>query len=231
MLKPFNVSLVKNGIDGLTMEAAVRRIAENNIPVKTVLDIGASDGKWCLQAMKFLPGAFFYAIEPLQERKNSLERLKQTYSNFDYELCVAGKSDGKDIAINVTSDLDGSTVDGSGGAARKVPVRSIDAIVRENQLNGPFLIKFDTHGYEMPILEGAAETLKTANLVIMEVYNFSISRHALRFHEMCSHMETLGFRCYDMAEPMLRLYDKAFWQMDLLFCREDSEIFAYSGYK
>jgi hypothetical protein len=30
---------------------------------------------------------------------------------------------------------------------------------------------------------------------------------------------------------MLRLYDKALWQMDILFYRKDSKVFAYSGYR
>ena len=65
----------------------------------------------------------------------------------------------------------------------------------------------------------------------MEVYNFRISDTALRFHEMCAHMEGLGFRCYDMANPMLRDYDKTLWQMDLFFCKKDEKIFDHPHYK
>ena len=69
------------------------------------------------------------------------------------------------------------------------------------------------------------------SVIIMEVYNFQISQSALRFHEMCAHMESLGFRCYDMADPMLRDHDKALWQMDLFFCRKDEKIFDHPHYK
>jgi hypothetical protein len=71
-------------------------------------------------------------------------------------------------------------------------------------------LKFDTHGYELPILKGARQTLNKTSLIIMEAYNFKISDHALRFHEMCAYMECLGFRCFDIADPMLRDYDKSF---------------------
>ncbi|MBE9545660.1 MAG: FkbM family methyltransferase, partial [Proteobacteria bacterium] len=126
---------------------------------------------------------------------------------------------------------DGSTVNGWGGESRQVPVKTIDAIVSERNLTGNFLLKFDTHGYELPILKGARQTLNKTSIIIMEAYNFQISDNALRFHEMCANMESLGFRCYDIADPMLRDYDKSFWQMDLFFCRNDEKIFKYPHYK
>ena len=91
-------------------------------------------------------------------------------------------------------------------------------------------VKLDTHGFEVPILIGAAETLKQANVVIIEVYNFKLTEPCLRFHEMCTHMESLGFRCYDMADPMLRQRDRALWQMDLFFAPSASPIFRYGSY-
>ena len=181
--------------------------------------------------MRTFPRASFLAIEPLHERRDALETLKQRHDSFDYVLCVAGDKDGERATLEVTDDLDGSTVDGTGGRPRSVPVKTVDSIVLDRALEGPFLLKLDTHGYEIPILTGAERTLARTNVVVMEVYNFKITEHALRFHEMCSHMERLGFRCVDIADPMLRLHDNAFWQMDILFARSESGIFSYSEYR
>jgi FkbM family methyltransferase len=230
LLKPFGASIVKDNSD-FQMASVVRRIADHHFEVKSVIDIGASDGKWSLSAMEVFPNASILAIDPLKERESNLEACKRKHANFDYELCVAGESDGGYASLNVSDDLDGSTVNGTGGAYRQVPVKTIDAIVSKKNLKGPFLIKFDTHGYEVPILKGARETLNSTNIIVMEAYNFQITDNALRFNEMCSYMETLGFRCYDIAGPILRLYDYAFWQIDLFFCKKDSKIFSYCHYK
>lgn len=230
-LRPFGAEIVKNISDHLQMASAIRRINKHNIRLKTIIDIGASDGKWSLTAMKIFPNASFIAIEPLQERAAALENIKQKYANFDYELCVAGESDLEQITLNVSDDLDGSTVDGTDGEPRQVFTKTIDTIVSEKKLEGPFLLKFDTHGYEIPILNSAQETLRMTDVIIMEVYNFQLTADSLRFHEMCFHMEKLGFRCYDIAAPMLRIYDKSFWQMDIFFCRKYSKIFSYSQYR
>ena len=230
-LKPVGAKLVSTTVDAFDMYSAIKRIKDHGIKINNVLDIGGSNGIWSRNTFKFFPKASFVAIEPLKEREEALQNLADKNPNFDYELCVAGENNGGHTTLNIADDLDGSTVNGSGGKPRQVPVKTIDAIVSERNLPGPFLLKFDTHGYEVPILKGATETLEKTSVIVMEVYNFRITDHALRFHQMCAPMESLGFRCYDIAELMLRDYDKSFWQMDLFFCRSDSKIFEHSQYK
>ena len=224
------VKLVRAKPAGFDIALAVRRAAGHGFPIRSVIDIGASDGKWSVESMKAFPQASFVAVEPLRERQGALEKLKQSNPLFDYVLAVGGDKDGQPVTLTVTADLDGSTVDGAGGESRSVPMRTLDSIVAEKKLQGPFMIKFDTHGYELPILAGAVETLRNTRVIVMEVYNFKITDHALRFHEMCAHLEQLGFRCYDIADPLLRDHDRALWQMDLLFARSDDKIFAHPNY-
>lgn len=231
ILSPFGVKIARASNDSFDMPSAIKRIADHDIDIRSIIDIGASNGNWSLEAMNAFPDASFVALEPLKERQESLRALKKKHPNFDYILCVAGEKDGGQTTLNVSDDLDGSTVGGYGGEPRIVPVKTLDAIVKEKRLEGPYLIKFDTHGFEIPILNGAKETLAKTNIIVMEVYNFKITEHALRFHEICFQMEKLGFRCCDLANPMLRLHDKVFWQIDLFFARTDSKIFSYGEYK
>ncbi|MBI9084501.1 MAG: FkbM family methyltransferase [Desulfobacterales bacterium] len=230
ILKPFGIKLISVKTDIFNMHSAILRIYRHGIKVDNIIDIGASNGIWSSNALPHFPQSKFVAIEPLSERKTSLQNLANKYHNFDYELCVAGEADGVYATLNVADDLDGSTVNGHGGQSRQVPVKMIDTIVFDRNLTGSFLLKFDTHGYEVQILKGALETLKNTSVIIMEVYNFRITENSLRFHEMCAHMETLGFRCYDIVDLMVRDYDNAFWQMDICFCRSDSKIFHYAQY-
>ena len=231
LLKAVGAKLVSSRVDDFDMYSAIKRINEHGIEINNVIDIGGSNGIWSRNTFKFFPKASFVAIEPLKEREEALQNLKQRYPNFDYELCVAGENNSGQTTLNIADDLDGSTVNGSSGKPRQVPVKTIDAIVSERNLPGPFLLKFDTHGYEVPILKGATETLTKTSVIIMEVYNFPITDNSLRFHQMCAHLESLGFRCYDIAGLMLRDYDKSFWQMDLFFGRNDSKIFKHSHYR
>lgn len=230
-LRHFGAQITRDTSHEFKMASAAQRITTHGIAINSVIDIGASNGKWSVEMMKIFPEASLLAVEPLLEREEELENVKYAYSNFDYILCVAGEEAGQEVMLAVSDDLDGSTVGGVSEKFRKIPARTVDSIIAEKKLEGPFLLKFDTHGYELPILSGARNTLMKTNVVIMEVYNFKISEHSKRFHEMCLHMEELGFSCYNMADPMLRVYDRAFWQMDLFFCRDNSRIFSHLQYR
>lgn len=213
------------------MGDALWRAAEHGIEVGTIIDVGASDGKWTKLAMRRFPGANALAFEPLEERCGSLETLKQRFSGFDYVSAVAGDEVGE-TGFYVADNLDGSGIGSeSDKHSRRVPMTTIDHEVASRGLDGPFLIKLDTHGHEVPILDGARATLENASLVILEVYNFQINDQALRFHEMCAHMESLGFRCFDLVDPLLRTKDKALWQMDMFFAPAGTPMFAHAGYE
>lgn len=230
LIKPFGVKIIRAGSHTFDMASAVRRIKAHDIPIATVIDIGASNGKWSIDAMRTFPKASFIAVEPLVEQKEALDGLSRRLSNFDYVLCVAGDTDHGEVSLSVTTDIDGSTVDGVDGEKRVVPTRTIDSIVTEKNLNGPFLLKFDTHGYELPILSGAVNTLRRTSVIIMETYNFKITRHSLEFYQMCSHMEQLGFHCFDLSDLLLRPYDNVLWQMDILFCKTSMKLFSYKKF-
>lgn len=227
-ISPLGVQLYKCGMD---MESVIGQLARRAAEVRTVVDIGASDGRWSKAAMRYFPQARFIAVDPLIEREPKLRKLKGTSSNFDYVLCVAGEKDSDTVSLTVGDDLDGSTVGGNEGVVRTVPSHSIDSIVAMKQCAGPFLLKFDTHGFEVPILNGAAKTLEFTNYIVMEVYNFRHTAGTLLFYEMCTLLDSLGFRCFNMADPMLRPLDGSLWQMDLFFAREDNEFFRDSRYQ
>ncbi len=97
------------------------------------------------------------------------------------------------------------------------------------QLSGPFLLKLDTHGFEVPIFEGAGATLANTVAIIVETYNFKIGAEGLLFHEMCAWLQPRGFRCIDVVDVMRRPGDDLLWQMDLVFVRSDWPEFIQPG--
>lgn len=232
--KSFNTIIRKTGLKSseFGMDSIIERLSHRNLNINTIIDIGASNGTWSTNTMKFFPNASFLAVEPLDERRESLKSVRERYSNFNYAICAAGAGDGDEVTLNVTSDLDGSTIDGrNSGEARTISLRTIDSLVAEKSLRGPFFLKFDTHGYEVPILEGCKNILKETQVILMETYNFKLTPASLRFYEMCSYLEKIGFRPADIADPLLRAYDQTFWQIDIIFIRIDSPIFKYPHYK
>lgn len=213
-----------------TMEAALDRLAANH-RVATIIDVGASDGRWSRVAMGSFPSASYLVIEAQAEQHgDALTAWSRRDPRVHVVLAVAGDASGQ---------IHFDTSDPFGGAASRVAFEAGDATLRmttvdaeasRQSLAGPFLIKLDTHGFEREILSGAETILRETQALIIEAYNFTLRPGSMRFPELCMHMESLGFLPVDVVNSMRRPIDGVLWQFDLVFARADSKAFAMTRY-
>jgi FkbM family methyltransferase len=213
-----------------SMLQAVEQVSQTH-QINTIVDIGASDGQWSQMAMKYFPDARYFLIEAQPIHEQALSAFVQQRKNAQFVLAAAGDNLGH-IHFDASDPF--------GGQASytpypkndiTVPVVTVDGEVGERGLNGPYLLKLDTHGFELPIFKGAQNTLKQAAVVIVECYNFEIAPECLLFHEICAYLGGLGFRCVDLVDPLWRPLDGAFWQMDLVFVKKDRPEFNNLSYR
>ena len=215
-----------------TMDDGLARFAERGGQVSTVVDVGASDGRWSRDCMRHFPEASYLLIEAQAGHTAGLDATIGEHANAAYVLAAAGKTEGK-VYFDDEELFAGVAIENPLDSKKLIEVKmtSIDKQVHERGLKAPFLIKLDTHGFEIPILEGAAKTIPQCSLIIIECYNYQITGESLKFHEMCRYMESLGFSVIDIADLMLREKDRTFWQMDIFFVPSDSPEFGYVKYK
>lgn len=215
----------------LSLESALERIKFKDIKIKTVIDVGASNGCWSKIVKQYFPQAFCYLIEANPYHLSSLEKFKVSSDNVDFVLAAAGDINGE-IHFDASDPFGGlASHISSQDTNIKVPVVTIDSVCKLHDLQPPFLIKLDTHGFEIPIFEGASEVLNETNLVIVETYNFNIAENSLRFHKICEYLEDKGFRCIDICDPLFREKDLALWQFDLFFIRSSHPVFLCDSWK
>lgn len=229
VLHPCGLHLARRAT-AFEMEDVLAHAAARGVVIATWIDVGASDGQWSVRAHRHYPAAQFVLFEPLKERQFALSVLQKS-QGFIPVAAAAGSAPGTiDFVIDPALDGSGVATPGSTQAIRSVPVETIERVVTSGHLPGPYGIKLDTHGHEIPVLEGAGRVLLEANLVIIEAYNFQLSPSSVRFHELCAWMEARGFRCCDLADPMRRPGDGALWQMDLAFAPIHHPLFASNRY-
>lgn len=231
MLRKFRKRLATAllGSDAIVLKAALERCRQRIPQVGTLIDVGASNGSWSLLARQFFPEMACFMIEAQVEHAPVLEKLKSASTGFDFVLAAAGDKDGS--VFFQEGDLFGGVAahKPTGAGFRQVPMIAIDTLVKERRLKPPFLLKLDTHGFEVPILDGARETLSRSALLVIETYNFQLTPDSLRFHEICSYLEARGFRCVDLSNPVFRR-DGVLWQMDLFFMPVDCAEFKKNSY-
>ena len=228
--------LFRNSNDTMTM--GLSRSKNRGHIINTVIDVGASNGSWTLLCKKYFPNAFYFLIEAQVAHEDSLKKLKSKTANVDYIIKAAGDN----VGVVYFDDRDPF----GGVASHKsfdkvsmvvVPMTTVDNVVKERKLEPPFLLKLDTHGFEIPILNGALETLRNTEVLVIEAYNFKLTAYdsksenvAIKFYELCMYLENKGFRCIDIMDILRRPNDNALWQMDFVFIKDNNKIFAKNDY-
>lgn len=218
------------GFVALLSQAALDRILSRGMTIGTVVDIGASNGMWSESVMPYFPHARYLLIEAQAVHRPDLDRFTARHPNAAYVLKAAGEKSGT-VFFDVDDPFSGQAVsEAVRDGLVEVPVCSLDEEIAARGLPGPYLLKFDVHGFELPILRGASRTLENTALLVMECYNFEIAPTSLLFHDMCRHLHELGFRVADISEPLWRPRDKMLWQMDLFFIRSDRPEIQHKSY-
>ena len=116
-----------------------------NIEIKTVIDVGASNGCWSEAVMKFYPKANYYLIEANNFHNKALLDFKSKNNNVDYIIAAAANYDGT-IFFDNNDPLGGLASNKHNNRYIQVPSVTIDSIKIKHNLKGPFMIKLDTHG-------------------------------------------------------------------------------------
>lgn len=212
---------------------AFTRIAHKNIPVGSFINIGSGRGDDLNFFKNFWPKMRTLLIDMDPRFVDGWKRLAKEFPGTEHIVCGAAAEDGEG-QFEKSNDVGGAISKAPKGAdAHTVQLRSVDSLVKEFALPAPYFLKFDTHGVELEILEGAKETLAQTSLIMTEAYNFKldfVDGKNLTFDEMCQHMRTLGFRCVDLCEPLYRPGDLALWQVHLIFIRDDHRAFLSNSY-
>ena len=150
------------------------------------------------------PTPFTSLLKHKKPHEPALQAFKKGLSNIDYVLAAAGDKEGE-IFFDAGHLFGGQASHAPFGQNNiTVPVTTVDIQVAKHKLQPPFLLKLDTHGFELPILAGAEKTLRQTALIVIETYNFQIAPDSLRFHEICAYLEDRGFRCVDICDPLHR---------------------------
>ncbi|MEK7474375.1 MAG: FkbM family methyltransferase [Candidatus Coatesbacteria bacterium] len=215
---------VQRGGMRATMEDALRHIRRQGVMPATVIDVGVAYGT--KELYEVYPEPRYMLIEPLEEYRPTLEGICRRVKG---DFMIAAVSDHAGTAsFNVHDILSGSSLlkesDGAiaDGKAREVPTVTLDGVVKEKGLTGPFLIKLDTQGADLLVLAGASETLKQTEAVLVEAFLFQFFVGGPQLHDLVLFMKDRGFLACDIFGGARRPIDGALAHVDIVFARDGS---------
>ena len=195
---------------------------------KTVIDVGVGYGTEALYHA--YPTAKFILVEPLTDYEDAINRIT---SNLDCKVYYKALSnaEGTMEMIVDTENLELSSFQtrtalaesGNNLCKRQVEVTTLDSIIRDNRdIQAPILLKVDTEGHELEVLEGGKDVLRIVDTVIAEV---SVARRfegSYTFEEFILFMKDHGFRVFDFLTVIHVGEELTPRYVDVVFKRESS---------
>lgn len=142
-----------------------------------VLDVGANKGDYTLEVMSVNEGLKIYAFEP---HPKTFLKLKQNISNYHNVQCV-NKAIGHEQGFLELFDYknnDGSThasllkgvieeIHQAEPISHNVEVQTIDNFLQQHKIMCVDLLKIDTEGNELNVLQGAAQSIKQGKIKVI----------------------------------------------------------------
>ena len=184
--------------------------------IDTILDIGANVGQFAIKINAILPQAKIISFEPLKGCYEELitNTAKMNVSALNYAL---GEEEAE-VEINVSKHTPSSSLldmaqlhkdvyAGTDYAGKEViKVKRLDDIVDELGDLGKFLVKIDVQGFEDRVIKGGIETIKKADLIIIETSFQELYKGQLLFNGIYNLLNEIGF---EFMGNMTQAFNKA----------------------
>ena len=223
LLAIFDLKIQRIDTPMRSLEGGLERLAKY-LNVRSIIDIGVANGTPELYRAFPSDKYRYLLVDADPANRNVVESLARTM-HADFEMAFCGAEEGS-TRLNTHANSEYSSAFTLLAPHRqtgivKVPVKTLDRLVLEKDLEKPYIIKIDVEGAELEVIKGAAQTLRHAEAVIIETSIAKKYDSGAEFGDVVYAMRELGFSVFDMLAGANR--NNKLYQCDVVFVRTDAE--------
>lgn len=188
-----------------------RELRQSALPWALV-DVGANLGEFIAAASRLVKLKSVHAFEPQPQCHAALQAVLQGMPGSRLHAAAVGK-DKREIELLCTANSKLASVltpDAAVAAGYEhgdfviqkrltVPMVRLDDVIPSGMDIG--LLKIDVQGFELPVLEGARETLRSTRALLMEVNYVPHYEGGAAFDELHEAVRSHGFRTFGISAP------------------------------
>ncbi len=211
----------------------LRHLRKLGLELRHFFDVGASIGRWASRVSQDFPDARFDLFEPLIDHAPDYARkMAVTLSRhpaFRLHKLALGASCKQSTMYLYPRNLVGSTAlqlahKPADAELIEVDMLTIDYLVQELGIPVPHVIKMDTQGCELAILQGARETLPDVDVLLLECWLArAYGPTTPLFFEVAEWLRAFNFHLWDVGNGW-RDTDGTLVAQDCLFLNARSHI-------
>ncbi len=194
--------------------------------IDTVVDVGANVGQWSGYVRQLITPKKHMIIEPVPNAFNELKQKFGSLAGVELVNAAVGDHDGT-VTFNITADTTGASVlaprddmkehvGDNWKIEQKVEARLARLDTLTQHLPQISLLKIDVQGYELPVMQGAIETLKKTMFVLVELNFRPQYENGSGFAQIYDELtQKHGFYLANMSPPLC--FDREAIMVDGLF--------------
>ena len=217
------------------LNSIIVKLSANGYKIKNVFDIGANKGRWtALYEPKMSTANFFlFEANPKHTRPPGLAAKNKWFnvvlSNAETTEVEFYTAANNKLPGTGDSYYKEQTHIYNGCNSIKLKTITLDAIVIEQSLPQPQLIKLDTQGSELDILNGAKTVLKNTDVVVIETPLLPYNKGAPTFDDYINFFHDVGF--VPVGIESIIFANGLLTHIDLVFLKENIKIKYYGDNK
>lgn len=200
--------------------------------LKTIIDIGANEGQFASFIKGILPTCKIICFEPLREPFLKLQERYGKDNTMTLHDFALGKKQEVKIIFKNSYNPSSSILPMANRHAQSFPhtkdvtqenirIETLDDIFPSLNIEKPFLIKIDVQGYEKFVIEGGIETIKKADIMIVELSYVELYKDQPLFDEIYSLLTKNGFMLSGILDQLTDPKNGEFLQCDAIFINKN----------
>ncbi len=214
-------------LDVPSIPNALARARANGLQPGRIFDVGAYQGDFARLARSLWPRAELVCFEPLDEPRARLQQWAAAQADIRISDCLLGAATQSAVVFHAAETASSVLAEHINTSLPTIlrDMWCLDEWVQQQALPPlPSLLKLDVQGYELNVLKGAETTLQHVDAVLAEVNLLDIHAGAPLLAELVVWLQAHGLVAYDLCGQTRRPLDRALWQVDMLFVRENSPL-------
>lgn len=217
---------IKDHLGVPSLRWSLKNLKSAGYTPQVVYDIGAYEGYWTKDFLEVFPRANIYMFEAQTKKETCLQSMTESNVNTHFVIALLGSKDGDEVSFSEQETGSHVIHVNPAGNEEKRITSSLDTLAEKNIWPLPDFLKLDVQGFELEVLKGGEKVLQAAEFCLLEVTLLDLGGGGPLLVEVVNYMNQKGFQAYDISQFIRRPYDRALWQIDLLFVKQDSKFIA-----
>ncbi|MDD9908778.1 MAG: FkbM family methyltransferase [Ahrensia sp.] len=199
-------------------------LSHRNLAPSTVIDVGAGSGT--VEWPQAFPEAHHIFIEPNPQLEERMEALTKKHRGEHHLVALSEVVGSRSMHVPEDAVQKTGLVLPDDAVTIDVQVETLDGLIGGRELARPILLKTDCQWHDLQLLQGACNTLKWLDVVVVESATFRRyqDRPSPPLGDIVCWMREKGFAVFDIISYQTRPFDDALGRVDLVFAPENGPL-------